>query len=113
MTQRSRPFLPNFLWIVRLVAVLVCAQTRLSALPQQNSEFDREFQAGISAAGQSDYLNAVQHFVKANELKQNKCSECYVWMARMDMGVGKFDLAIAQIDKAVATATTTPQKSSA
>ena len=114
MTQRSRPFSSNrFLWLVCWFAVFVCAPARLSALPQQNSEFNREFEAGKSAAGQSDYLNAMQHFVKANQLQENKCSECYVWMARMDIGIGSLQLALTQTEKAVATATTAPEKSSA
>jgi hypothetical protein len=55
----------------------------------------------------------VKHFVRANELEQNKCSESYIWLARMDMGVGSFQLALTQIDKPVAKATTAPEKASA
>jgi len=103
------------LGVPRAVQVLlfVCSSVLLFALQIQNPEFERELQAGKSAAGQSDYLNAVKHFVRANELEQNKCSECYVWLARMDIGVGKLELALTQIDKAVATAATASQQSSA
>ena len=113
MTPRSRPFFTKFLFLIGLLAVPVGVPIPFSALPQQNSEFDRELQAGKSAAGQSNYAEAAKHFNKANELRQDKCSECYLWLARMDMAAGSLQPALTLTDKAVATAASDPEKASA
>jgi len=114
MARLSKLLSPNWLHCqYPRVLALACCSLSLCAQAPPNSEFQSELEAGRNAAGQSDYLNAVQHFVKANQLQQNTCSECYVWLARMDIEVGKLELALTQIDKAVATATTAPEKSTA
>lgn len=69
-----------------------------------NSDFDNELQAGKQAAAQSNYAEAAKHFNKANELRQQKCSECYLWLARMDMGVGSLQQALKETEQAVSTA---------
>lgn len=84
-----------------------------SATDSLQSQFEREFQAGKSAVDQSDYLNATKHFVKANELQQNKCSECYVWLARIALGAGGLQQALAETEKALVTATTASEKANA
>src|SRR5690349_24563559 len=57
----------------------VCSSDLGSPMCQaQTTDFERELQAGKTASGQSNYADAVKHFNKANELKQEKCSECYV-----------------------------------
>src|SRR5262249_3445117 len=81
--------------------------------PLVQPDFQREFQAGKSAVDQSDYLNATKHFVKANELQQNKCSECYVWLARIALGAGGLQQALAETEKALVTATTASEKANA
>src|SRR5947207_5692170 len=97
-----------------LVAILVFLCSSVSLLAQQqNQEFESELQAGKSAAAQSDYLSAAKHFYRANELQQKKCSECYVWMARMELGAGRLPQALTQAEKAVATASTGPERASA
>ena len=114
MTQQSRPFSSNrFLWLICWFAVFVCAPTELSALPQQNSEFDHELDAGKHAAEQRNYADAAKHLNKANELRQGKCSECYVWLARMDMAAGSLQEALAQTEKAVTAAATAPETATA
>jgi len=70
-------------------------------------------EAGRNAAGQSDYLNAAKHFAKANELKQNKCSECHVWLARVALAAGGIQQALTETERAFATASTGPERASA
>jgi thiol-disulfide isomerase/thioredoxin len=85
----------------------------LLAAQTSSPELQRELQAGKQAAEQSNYAEAVTHFMKANQLQQDKCSECYVWLARIEMAEGKLRQALEQADKATTTATTDPQKASA
>src|SRR5215471_6549506 len=85
----------------------------LLAAQHKSSDFETELQAGRSAAEQSNYAEAVKHLNQANELRQGKCSECYVWLGRMDMGAGSLQQASQELDKAVATASSGPEKASA
>lgn len=80
------------------------AASEVMAAQNQTSDFEHELAAGKLAAGQSHYIEAAEHFIKANELRNGKCSECYVWLARMDLGLGVLKPALAQTDKAVAMA---------
>src|SRR5215467_10395843 len=73
------------------------------------SEFDNELQAGKQAAAQSNYAEAAKHFNKANELRQQKCSECYLWLARMDIGAGSLQQALKETEQAVSTAVPGPE----
>ena len=83
------------------------------AAQSHTTEFEQEFAAGKLAAGRSAYIEAAQHFVKANELRNGKCSACYVWMARMDIGLGALNPALTQTDKAIAIAASAPELASA
>jgi thiol-disulfide isomerase/thioredoxin/Flp pilus assembly protein TadD len=85
----------------------------LLAAQTASPDFERELQAGKQAAEQSNYAEAVKHFTQANQLQQDKCSECYVWLARIEMAGGKLPQALEQTGKAIAMATTGPQKASA
>jgi thiol-disulfide isomerase/thioredoxin len=85
----------------------------LFAVQTPDGDFERELQAGKTAAGQSNYADATKHFNKANELKQEKCSECYVWLARLDMGAGSLQPALTLTEKAVATAGNNSERASA
>lgn len=114
MTQRSRPFFPrHFLRLMCLCAPVVCGSALVSALPQQNSEFERELEAGRQAALKSNYTEALTHVNKANELRQEKCSECYLWLARIEMAQGKLPQALKEVDRSIATATTSPERGNA
>lgn len=75
------------------------------AAQNQNSEFESELQAGRSAAEHGNYADAAGHLNKANQLREQKCSECYVWLARMDMGAGSLEKALIETNEAVTTAT--------
>lgn len=77
------------------------------------SEFESELAAGRSAAEQSNYAEASKHLNKANELRQGKCSECYVWLGRMDMAAGSLQEALTLTEKAVATAANSQETASA
>jgi thiol-disulfide isomerase/thioredoxin len=104
MKHFTRPFL----------TILICLCSNLVfAGHAQDPEFARELQAGKQAAEQSNYADAVTHFNRANQLQQDKCSECYVWLARIGMAEGKLQQALEQTEKAVATADTGPQKAGA
>lgn len=76
-------------------------------------QFAEEFAAGQKAATQNDYAEAARHFTKANELRQNKCSDCSVWLARIAMAGGKFDDALKLVDQARAVAENGVQRGSA
>jgi thiol-disulfide isomerase/thioredoxin len=85
---------------------LVFAQTPVD-------DFQTELQQGKQAAEQSNYAEAAKHFNKANVLRQGKCSECYLWLARMDIGVGSLEPALIKAGKAVATASTPLERANA
>src|SRR5215471_1509751 len=81
--------------------------------PNQVSEFDRELEAGRQAVKQGQYAGAIEHFTRANQLQQNNCSECLVWLARLDMAGGKLDQALRHVEQAVAVAGTDQQRAGA
>ncbi len=85
----------------------------LYAVQTPNPEFERELAAGKQAVARNDYSDAVAHFSRANQLRQDKCSECYVWLARIEMARGKLEQALTETEKAIATATTGPERGSA
>ncbi len=97
----------------RLTVFTPLCSVLLLAAQSSGSEFERELQAGKQAAQQSSYADAVTHFTKANQLQRENCSQCYVWLARIEMAEGKFQQALEWIEKAIATATTGEQKASA
>jgi peroxiredoxin len=90
-----------------------CCTTLLYCQQPPNSDFQRELAAGRLAAQQGEYETAAAHFSSANQLQQGKCSECYVWLARIDMAGGKLDEALAETDNARAAAATGPERASA
>lgn len=102
-------FVVDFLSV--LLTVLLFGSLPFAQAPAP--EFQTELEAGKQAAAKSDYAEASKHFNKANELQQDKCSECYVWLARLDIGAGSLAGALALTEKAVATATTGPERASA
>ena len=85
----------------------------LLALSLQLPEVERELEAGRQAAGKGDYADAVAHLNNANQLQQGKCSECYLWLARIEMAKGNLQQALEQTGKAVAAASNDGQRSSA
>jgi thiol-disulfide isomerase/thioredoxin len=117
-TQLSQPFfLVRFLCSpcssVLKVLVLACCTVLLLGAQTQAPESARELEAGKQAALRSDYANAVTHLTKANQLQDEKCSECYVWLARIEMAQGNLPHASAEIEKALATAATGLQQANA
>jgi thiol-disulfide isomerase/thioredoxin len=111
--DRSRPRLhPLRVW---LFGCALMALFSVSVLGLQSSvdDFQSELEEGKQAAEQSNYAEASKHLNKANELRQGKCSECYVWLARMDLAAGSLQQALKEIEKAVATAATGPERASA
>jgi thiol-disulfide isomerase/thioredoxin len=89
-----------------------CATT-LFALQSAGPDFAGELEAGKQAAASGAYPDAVKHFRQANLLRQEKCSECYVWLARMGISAGDLQDALEDTEKAVATATTDAERSRA
>lgn len=85
----------------------------LFAVQTPTPEFERELAAGKQAVERTEFADAIQHFTRANELQQEKCSECYVWLARIEMAGGKLREALAHTEKASATAATGPERASA
>jgi thiol-disulfide isomerase/thioredoxin len=79
----------------------------------QSSEFQSELAAGKQAAAHADYAGAVAHFNNANRLHQEKCSECYVWLARIDLMSERFDEGLKHVEQALATAVGDHERSSA
>jgi thiol-disulfide isomerase/thioredoxin len=78
-----------------------------------NPAFASEVEAGTQAVERHEYLDAIKHFSRANELQQGRCSECYVWLARIEMAGGKLQDALAQAEKGVATAANQPERARA
>jgi thiol-disulfide isomerase/thioredoxin len=79
----------------------------------QSSEFQSELDAGKQAAAQADYAGAVAHFNNANRLRQEKCSECYVWLARINLASEQFEEGLKHVDQALAVAAGDHERSSA
>lgn len=88
-------------------AVLVCAAQA------PNPDFSSEMEAGIQSVERHAYPDAIQHFIHANELKQGKCSECYVWVARLYLAAGKLPEALVNAANGVSTATTDLERAKA
>lgn len=61
-------------------------------------------EAGKQAVSRNQYADAITHFGHANELRQDKCSECLVWLAPIEMTEGKMEEASAHVGKAAAVA---------
>jgi len=93
-------FLPNAFKLL----IPTCSPVLLIAAQTQPPEFERELEAGKQAVARNGYAEAILHFNRANELKQDKCSECLVWLARIEMAQGKMEEASAHAEKAVAAA---------
>ncbi len=90
-----------------------CCAVLLCAAQTPAPEFESEFAAGKQAVQQSQFSDAAGHFSRANHLHDDECSECYVWMARIDMVEGKLTQALEEAENAVATATGGPERASA
>ncbi len=87
-------------------ALLLSAQTPAP-------EFERELEAGKQAALGNKYADALLHLNRANQLQQDQCSECHVWLARVEMAQGKLGEALKDADKAIAVARDNAQLSQA
>jgi thiol-disulfide isomerase/thioredoxin len=97
-----------------LVGILIpCCALLLCALQAPAPNFDSELAAGQQAVEQSQFGEAASHFGKANHLRHDKCSACYVWLARIDMVQGKLEQALTETESAFATAATGPERASA
>ena len=104
MISSSRiPFLFFTLWYAAL----------MSALQAPSSEFERELDAGKKNAERQEFAEALKHFTRANEIQQGKCSECYVWLARIAAAGDKPQDALALAEKGVSTAATDAERSRA
>ena len=92
----------------RIVAGLFLAGyvALLYGMQGPTTDFERELAAGKLAAQQGEYDQALAHFSSANQVQGGKCSDCYVWLARVEMAGGKLDQALAEIDGATASAAT-------
>src|SRR5262249_42616359 len=94
------------LLVVTLPLWLLAAQT-------QTKEFEQELEAGKQAALQGHYAEALGHFNKANNLREDKCSACFLWLARIEMAKGDLRRALDWTEKASASATSGPERASA
>jgi len=97
-----------FIWLFFLPGNLLAVTS-----PQLQQEFAQELKAGKGAASQGKYADAVTHLTRANQLQKDKCSECYVWLARIEMAQGNLQQASDQTEKAIATAATGPERATA
>src|SRR5215469_13043288 len=95
------------------VACTICWATMLLSLQSAGPDFAGELEAGKQAAARGEYPDAVKHFRQANLLRKEKCSECYVWLARMGISAGALKDALEDTEKAVATATSDTERSRA
>jgi thiol-disulfide isomerase/thioredoxin len=95
------------------VACTIGCATTLLALQSAGPDFAGELEAGKQAAARGEYPDAVKHFRQANLIRQEKCSECYVWLARMGISAGALKDALEDAEKAVATAASNTERSRA
>src|SRR5215472_10795892 len=102
----SRLPLARMLFVTTLPLWLFAAQT-------QSKEFEQELDAGKQAAGEGHYPEALGHFTKASNLREDKCSECFVWLARIEMAKGNLKQALDWTEKASASAAGGPERASA
>src|SRR5215472_12662299 len=102
----SRLHIARMLFVTTLPLWLFAAQT-------PTKEFEKEFEAGKQAAGQGNYAEALGHFTKANNLREDKCSECFVWLARIEMAKGDLRQASDWTEKASASAISGPERARA
>jgi thioredoxin-like negative regulator of GroEL len=96
--------------------VLTCCLLSSPALlafedQKPNPDVERELKAGLQAIERGDYGDAAKHFSQANDIRQGKCSECYVWLARLKAARGELDEAIHQVEQAASVADTGRQSS--
>ena len=101
-------------WLWRCgIACCLLVSPRLPGQERQtpNPEAGNELNSGVQAIQHGDYGEAAKHFAQANDLRQGKCSECYVWLARIKAAKGDLDEAINQTDKAVTVANTRRESS--
>lgn len=96
-----------------VIPALFCCATLVFALQTPDSELGRELEAGRQAAGQNKYADAMTHFQRANELQQGKCSECYVWLARIDIASGILPEALAHAEQGVSSAASNTERARA
>lgn len=100
-------------WLAAIAVTLVGCFSGLLFAQTPVDEFQTELQQGKQAAEHGNYPDAARYFDKANELRQGKCSECYLWLARMDIGMGSLGPALIKIEKAVTTASTPLERANA
>lgn len=94
----------NNISLLRIGVFAPCCAVLLFALQDPNPEFERELDAGRRAVERNEYPDAVSHFTRASELQPEKCSECYVWLARIEIAGGNLQDALAHAKRGVATA---------
>src|SRR5215472_7985227 len=107
---------PSCLHTARILSrklLVVTLPLCLFAAQAPTKEFEKEFEAGKQAAGQGNYAEALGHFTKANHLDEDKCSECLVWLARIEMAKGDLKQALDWTEKASASATSRPERARA
>ncbi len=78
-----------------------------------NSENDKELSAGQADFARHDYDDAAKHFKKASKLEHESCSECFIWLLRAEIGLGKTDDALKSADMALKTAQSDRQRANA
>lgn len=101
--------------ILRILVGLLtpCWTVGLFAHQAPDREFEQELEAGKQTALRQEFAAAIEHFTRANALRQGKCSECYVWLARIELAGGKLPDALDYAEKAAATAATGSERSRA
>jgi thiol-disulfide isomerase/thioredoxin len=112
----GRMIFPSRFSLARILArklFVVTLPLWIFAVQTQTKDFEREMESGRQAAGQGHYAEALGHFTKANSLREDKCSECFVWLARTEMAKGNLGQALDLTEKALASATSGPERASA
>jgi thiol-disulfide isomerase/thioredoxin len=103
-------------WLLASCCLLLSAGWSFAlqiASPNSGTEFSSELTAGKQAVERQEFMEAMKHFTQANALQQGKCSECYVWLARIGMSAGRYKEALTEAEKGVATAATDEERSKA
>jgi peroxiredoxin len=77
---------------------------RQKAAPANSDSFQQVYQEGVKLLRAQNYEGAIKAFKRANSLREQKCGECYLLMARAEHGRGEQKRALENCDRSIATA---------
>ena len=96
-----------------LIGIIIIVFCPVTGAQSNDPAFDKEFSAGKSAFAEHNYDEASKHFKKANKLRQEGCSDCFIYLARIAISENELKDALKSADRAFASASNNAQKANA